>query len=51
MLQSNQFSFYFQMLSLKFVEILAVTRGVSPSIIKILRPPFRIYVFLSFLDL
>jgi hypothetical protein len=27
----NHFSFYFQILSLKFVEIPAATRGVSPS--------------------
>jgi hypothetical protein len=32
MLWSNHFSFYFQILSLKFVELPVATRGVSPSI-------------------
>jgi hypothetical protein len=34
MLQSNHFSFYFQISSLKFVEIPAAARGVSPSLYK-----------------
>jgi hypothetical protein len=31
MLGNNHFSFYFQILSIKFVEIPAATHGVSPS--------------------
>jgi hypothetical protein len=33
MLRINHFSFHFQILSLKFVKILEVTREVSPSFI------------------
>jgi hypothetical protein len=42
MLQSNHFSFYFQILSLKFIVIPAATCSVSPSKYMMLRPNLRL---------